>query len=299
MSDSDPISLFQDDEPELTQSSNDEPAESEGETDLESQAAEGAEPEEADVEEDSQLEESDDTEGGTGDDEEAESTEDDSTELYLDLDGVEVSLNDVRTWKKADMSEKKFTQLRQDDAKREKRNEANETRINEQSLGVQAVVQETTAFLEELKRDGYLDDGAYTNLIAKSQTLRDGVLASEGKSRQDNVVTENQLWFKRNKQWLDDDNNFTDQYKQDIARIETYLAKEGYSPAQMSTIVDHRLKIAIHKAAKYDDYLSTRKKKVVEVRKQVKKAKVQSKPRVKPKAQPAQSAEESVFGSID
>ena len=302
----DPLILFQDepteDTPEQTQSSNDEPAESEGETaseeNTEAQAAEEAEPETTEEEEDSQDEESTDTEEVEGDDEEAESTEDDTVELFLDLDGEEVNLEDVRKWRKADMSEKKFTQLRQEDAKRETRNISNEARINDQSLAVGAVAQEAQTLLDELKAQDYLDDGAYDEFVQKIVTLKEGILQSEQAARNTHLNTEAALWLKRNKQWLDKDGNQDNELvKQDVSKIESYLAKEGFSQHQMSEITDHRIKVALQKAVKYDEYLATRKKKVVEIRKQVKKAKVQSKPKVSPKAPKPKTAEETLWGT--
>lgn len=298
-----PPSLF-DDDTDLAGSTEDVADEStaeEGDTaDADADAQEGEEPEVGELEDDEDAQDEADAsdEDESIDDEPDSELEDDDSELYLDLDGEEVSLSDLREWRENGINAKKFTQLRQEDAKREQANKATEERINAQADRINAISDTAETVLKALESDDLasMDPKELKSNIESLQTK----LAEDRQAAMDEYIAHNtDMLAKRNKHWIDKDGQLTEAFEKDKAEVEEYLRNEGYTDQEMSMVVDHRVRMAFQKAAKYDKLQKKIQKKTVEMKRKAKKAPLKAKPKPKPKAQPAQSAEERVFGTLN
>lgn len=266
---------------------------------------EGDTADEAQPVEETEVDESDDLEGAQDeapekiedepsetDDQDADAS--DEEELYFDLDGEEVSLSQAREWKNGHMLEKKFTQLRQEDAKRETRNKDAEQIITAQADRVSAIAESGEKFLESLKSEGLLNDEDLTKFTTQLDGLKTQLIDDRVAAMTDFANQEGNMLLKRNKSWVKN-GELTEQFKTDKALTEGYLLGEGYSQEEMSLIVDHRMRIAFFKAAKYDALQHKR----VKTKQKLKSVPLKAKPKPKPKAEaPPKDAEESVFGAI-
>jgi len=289
--------LFGDDvtEDEPTEAESTELTEDEGDTTEEVLQGEEPEVEESEDLEAAQDEADDEAKDDSSEtDEDLEATDDEDSELFLDLDGDEVSLSQVREWREGHMLEKKFTQLRQEDARREKRNQEAETRINSQADRVNAISQSGEDFLKSLESEGLVSSEDLSKFTSKLEGMQTQLAEDRQSSMDDFANQEANLLLKRNKTWVKN-GELTDQFKADKALTEEYLRSEGYAEEEMSLIIDHRMRIAFHKAAKYDQL----QRKTATVKKKLKKTPLKAKPKPKPKAEaPPKDAEESVFGAI-
>ncbi len=266
----------------------------EEDTTEEVQTEEETEVDETEESEEAQEEDSEETEEESIADDDDTDQEDDDTELFLDLDGEEVSLSDVREWKENGINAKKFTQLRQDDAKREQRNKAAEDVINSQADRLIAITQSGEDLLKSLQSDGLVADEDFKALSSKIEGIQTKLVEDRTTSMNAYIANEQEILAKRNKHWIKD-GELTEAFQRDKVEVEEYLRKEGFSDNDMSQIVDNRVRMAFQKAAKYDKL----QKKTVQVKKKLKKVpmKAKPKPKPKPKAKPP-NAEEAVFGEI-
>lgn len=254
----------------------------------------GAESED-DLDGESQNEPDEDSEDNAESREDDPEAGDESDELYLDLDGEEVSLELVRTWKKGHMLEKDYTQARQEDAKREKRNVDEEGRLKDQTFRIEAIATASDDLLSALKKEGLYDEDELKVFETKVAGLRTKLAEDETSSFQAKARSEFDMLVRRNKDWLDDSGVWSEKGQAELKKIKLYASREGYSDAGFNEIVDHRILIAFHKADQFDAL----KRKSVEVKKRVRKVPIQSKPKPKPKAPPKpKTAEEAVFGII-
>lgn len=232
----------------------------------------------------------DDAEGAK---EEAEQEDEDDTVLFLDLDGEEVSLDEVRGWKEGHMLRDKYTQQRMVDARVEKQNKSESVRLEAESNRIKATVTALEPLLARLKNElGYSDEemSAFNESIAG---LTQSLEVNKEAAANDFAADERALLFKRNKDWLDDNDELSEKGQAEIKTINTYFKDEQFTQAEVGGIVSHKLMMAIHKAAKYDAL----KRKTVSLKRKVKKVPVVSKPKSTPKAPEAISAEDLVFGT--
>lgn len=239
----------------------------------------------------------DDTDGVSEDSEDTDESEDsdsDSDEedvLYLDLDGEDISLDEVRDWRKAHEIQGKVTQKRMEDAKREKQNIANESQIAERLQRTEAMVSVIDEAAKALRDEGIYSDDELKAFESKAEELRLKVEADKKATAESKNQHELDMLIKRNKEWFDN-NEWSDKGKADVKFINEYLAKEGFTAEEVNSMTNHKMIMSLHKAAQFDAL----KKKTVELKKKVKKVPVTSKPKAKPKAPTKpKTAEESVF----
>ena len=281
--------LFADDAPTETNAAN-EPTEVESdaktvdETQAEVETAPDETEEDADGETEDESEDSDSSDDDSTDDDEEEA-------LYLDLDGEDFSLDEIRDWRKAHEVQGKVTQKRMEDARREKQNVANEGRITDRLQRTEAISTVIGDLIESLKSEGYSDEDI-KGFESKAETIREKLVLDAETDKNSKAIYERNLLIKRNKTWFDDDGSHSKEGEKQFKFINEYIAKEGYTADEVNNMLSHKMIMSLHKAAKFDAL----QKKTVDLKKKVRKAPVTSKPKARPKAAPKpRTAEESVF----
>lgn len=224
---------------------------------------------------------------------EPEADDDDEAEtLYLELDGEQLSLDDIRLMKKQQMLEQDYTQKRQIDSKREKDNIAKEVSLVEKGETLQAALSSAESLIATLQSDGYLSDEEIIESKAKADAIRAQIAESEAADRLAKAKAEQVKLFDANPSWIDKDGRTTDQYNNDVKLINGYFAEAGFTNDEVAGILDHKVLSAIQKAAKYDAL----QKKTVELKKQVKKVPLQTRPKAQPKTAAPKTAEQLFYG---
>jgi len=259
-------------------------------TDELSQSEEESEPEG----DEDEPEESQDSDDETDDTSEESESSDEETALYLDLDGEDVSLDTVREWKKGHMLQKDFTQKRMEDARVEKQNIAERERLVGESDRIEAMVKSLGTLTQSLKDEGFYSDEDISAFNGKVTELTQSIAGNRQTSRDNLAKDEHAMLFKRNKAWLNEEgDNLSEKGTAEIKLINDYFASENFTQAEVKDIISHKLMIAIHKAAQFDNL----KKKTVKLKAKVKKVPVVVRPKSKPKAPSTvtKTAEESVF----
>lgn len=245
--------------------------------------------EEVDTDEDSDTEE--DAEDAEEDEEESESDEE---ATYLELDGDEHNLNDVRDWKKsfeagksmqADYTRK--TQALADErrtfeAQYEDYNVKN-VKVGDLFLELEAMVSEDEVInWAELKED---DPEEYIKLKEKADTRKAKVTElRELKTKnapqanvisKEEIVVESDKLFSDNPTWMKD-GKLTKTFEKDTARAKKYAKDIGYSDAEFDDVVHSHHWRTLLDASKYNAQ-SGKKKSILE--KKVKKAHLATKPK--------------------
>ena len=286
------------DEPADTEAANElTEVDSGAETVDETQAEEETAPDETDGE----AEESQDSDGEAEEDsEDAEDSDDDNSDndeeeaLYLDLDGEDFSLDEVRDWRKAHEIQGKVTQKRMEDARREKHNIANEERITERLQRTEAITSVVSELVDTLKSEGIYSDDEIKGFEDKVESLRAKLASDAEADKESKVLREQRLLIKRNKAWFNEGTTeYTEEGTKAYKLINDYMAKEQFTPEEAGVLGSfHKVHMLLHKSAQFDAL----KKKTVDLKRKVKKVPVTSKPKAKPKAPTKpKTAEESVF----
>jgi len=190
-------------------------------------------------------EESDDTSQPEVNDEELEG-------VYL-IDDEEVTLGQIREWKKGNLRESDYTRKTQDLAEQRKLYEAKESKITNKAEKLDALIgdleqsiddQESKIDWDELMED---DPSQYlklkANIEAKQKTL-DQAKADKKKSSDD----KHQLYLQEQRalipkllpEWTDS-KGATEKMTADLKLIGDYLGNNGFSDQEMNEIVDAKL----------------------------------------------------------
>jgi hypothetical protein len=259
------------------------------------------------TEDEVESEESEESEG----DDEAEVTEDGEQELvYLDLDGKEVDLDEVRQWRDGHLMQADYTRKTTELAEERKalqteREEvsATKSRLAELQVELQAIVAEdVSANIDELldpESERY-DPEEYARQVKKVEARKATVekLKSEAVSQpmisDDEIVSEQQALFAANPSWLDKDNKPTAEFESDQKLMNEYFKTNGFTQEDVGGMFRARYIETCLKAAKFDQLQG----KASKIKSKAKKATLVTKPkkqarRLKPKAK---TAEELFYG---
>lgn len=213
--------------------------------------------------------------------EESESEDEEKETQYLDLDGEETSLDDVRMWKNGHMMQKDYTQKTQAHAKEREDFETERTIERENLLKEKSDVSEmrdqlTVLVAEdeeidwvELKED---DPEQYIELKEKADKRKAALekVKAERETPKDDpalIQTEREKLFAANPDWFDDGKP-TEAYTADIGMMNDYVAKAGYSAEEFKNMTRSHQLTTILKAAKYDE-LQEKGRKIKETREKV------------------------------
>lgn len=225
----------------------------------------------------SELDESEESEGEDGTD----AAEDGEQELvYLDLDGKEVDLQDVRKWRDGHLMQADYTRKTTELAEERKVLQAEREQLGDLSAlhaELQALVQEDEAVnWAELRED---DPEEYIALKEKADKRKSAVEKLKTQAGQPQIsdadlVTEQKALFSANPSWLDKDNKPTAAFEADQKLVNSYFQTNGFTSQEVSGMVRARYIEACLKAAKFDEL----QKKGATLRSKAKKATLVTKP---------------------
>ena len=224
---------------------------------------------------------------------------------YIDLDGTETSLDDIRTWKNGHIMQSDYTKKTTEHAQFSEK-ERGELALERENLSIaKAEVSELRDKLTVLAGEDEAIDWAelkdedpeeYIRLKEKADQRKDALskVKADRETPQDDpalIESERALFWKANPDWLDKDNKTTDAFVKDTALMNAYAANAGFSSEEFSKMTSSKNLITILKAAKYDA-LQEKGRKIREKRLKVP---VVTKPKVKTNEQHV--AMEDVFYS--
>ena len=226
---------------------------------------------------------------------EDESSDEDEELLYIDLDGEEVSLDQVKEWKSQGLMQADYTRKTQELSEQRTALEADVAELANQSESLKVLAAELEAVIgseDEVDMDELreVDPDEYIKLKERNDKrkellskAKESFTATKPVSDADVKVEREQL-FKNNPQWADKDGNLTKEYESDSAILYDYLKKEGWTQDEFSEVYQARHLQALFKAAKFDALQGKTKAITKKVRKApvVKKGKSQAKAKDKP-----------------
>jgi len=233
--------------------------------------------------------------------EEIEPEDSEKESLYLDLDGTETSLEDVRKWRDGHMMQSDYTKKTTtlSDERKTFESERDTTRedllkskaeVSELRDTLQALVQEDDVInWAELKVD---DPDRYIELKEKADSRKTAIdkIKAERNTPLDDpalIADEQGKLFKANPEWLDDDKKPTEAFKADTKLMNDYVASAGFTDDEFNNLTRSHHLITILKAAKYDK-LQEKGRKIKEDREKVP---IVLKPKAKSTSHPKSAAD--------
>ncbi len=205
-----------------------------------------------------------------------ETTDDTDSDLYLDLDGKETALSEVRKWRDGHMMQEDYTRKTMALSDERKAFEADSKAQREQLAQDQAKVADMTAQLEVLvAEDGAIDwdqlklddPDKFIELkerAEKRQAKLEEIKAERQQPQADPafVREEQKRLFEAYPEWLDKDGKPTDKMLADQKLFTEYASKAGFSiEEQQAMFQKHHLETVL-KAAKWDA-LQAKKQEVI------------------------------------
>ena len=213
---------------------------------------------------------------------ESETTEDQEEEpVYLELDGKEVDLDEVRQWRDGHLMQSDYTRKTTELAKERDEVSTIKSSLVELQAELQALIQEDDATdweeLREYEPEKYIE--------AKEKADKRKAAAEKFKNTsaptltQSELKKEQDLLFSANPTWLDAKGNQTKAMKEDSELLAKYWQDHGFTEAEVAGMYRARYIEASLKAAKFDQLQADSKKFV----KKAKKATLVTKPKAKGK----------------
>lgn len=200
-----------------------------------------------------------DSEGLDAKDEEEESQ-------YIELDGEEIDLEDVKKWRDGHLMQsdytKKTTALKDERTKFEAERDSQRENLQQEIAKVsemrdilEVLAQEDEAInWAELKED---DPDRYIELkeqADKRKAALEKVKAERSQPVDDPAMiqAEQVKLYKANPEWFDKEGNPTDAYQSDVKLMNDYSLKAGFQPEEFAQMTRAHYLQTILKAAKYD-----------------------------------------------
>ncbi len=198
--------------------------------------------------------------------EESESEESEQESQYLDLDGAEVGLDDVRKWRDGHMMQSDYTKKTTTLADERKTFEAERESERENLLQAKSEVSEMRDTLSvlvaedeeinwvELKED---DPDRYIELKEQADKRKEALakVKADRETPVDDpalIQAEQGKLFQANPEWLDENNKPTEAYSKDVDLMNDYVNKAGFDPEEFKSITRAHHMMTILKAAKHD-----------------------------------------------
>ncbi len=245
-------------------------------------------------------------EEGKTEPEESEETDDDEETQYVEIDGKEISLEDIRESLKSDFMQSDYTKKTTALSEERKTFEAERDSERETLLKSQSEVSDMRDQLtvlvaeseeidwEELKED---DPDRYIELkelADKRKAALEKVKADRETPADDPALiqAEQEKLFAANPDWFDDDNKPTETYSKDTALMNEYATKAGFTADEFKQMTRAHYLTTILKAAKYDQ-LQEKGRKIKKTREKVP---VVTKPKAKKTSTVKKSAADTFYG---
>ena len=198
--------------------------------------------------------------------EELESKDEEQESLFIELDGEEIDLEDVKKWRDGHLMQsdytKKTTKLADErktfDTERESEREnlnQDRAKVSEMTDMLSVLVEEDAAIdWAELKED---DPDRYIELKEKADNRKAALekVKAERETPLDDpaVIAEEQgKLFAANPDWFDDDKKPTKAYDEDINLMNKYAVESGFTNEEISQLTRAHYITTMLKAAKFD-----------------------------------------------
>lgn len=202
--------------------------------------------------------------------------------LYVEIDGEEHNLDDVKKWRDGHLMQSDYTKKTQALAEERKTFEAERDSDRENVLKSKSEVddmRDTLAVLvaeddevdwAELKED---DPERYIELKEKADKRKEALakVKAERETPADDpalIAEERGKLFAANPEWFDDDGKPTEVYSKETTLMNEYAVKAGFTADEFSQMTRAHYMTTILKAAKYDQ-LQEKGKKIKETREKV------------------------------
>ena len=272
-----------------------EPVEPTETDDVTTEAAEPQSPsnDESDVNlDDSDNDEESEPDGGDADGEQEE-------RVYLELDGKDVDLDEVREWREGHMKEKDYRQKTMALADERKAVESQQKDLADKLNEAHSLIAELQGLVDvdddidwnELRET---DPDEYINLKEKADKRKAAASKYKGAQpiqlSQDEIVSERNQLLTVHSDWFDAEGKQTDAYSTDMKRLSDYWAKNGFTQAETGQMLRARQIETCLKAAKWDELQA----KAGDVTKKAKKATLVTKTKT-----PARSAKPKSSKAVD
>ena len=189
---------------------------------------------------------------------------DEEKELYIDLDGDEVALADVKKWRDGHLMQSDYTKKTTALAEERKTFEAESTSQREQLAKDKAKVAEMADKLSVLVAEDESIDWAdlkendpdqYIKLKETADNRREALNKLQSERQTDDpaaIADEQGKLFAANPEWLGKDGEKTEVFHQDIKLMNEYAVSAGFSGEEFSQLTKAHYLTTILKAAKYD-----------------------------------------------
>lgn len=213
-----------------------------------------------------------------------EETQDEETDLfYYELDGEEVSSDQLKEWKSNGLMQADYTRKTQELAESKKTLEADLQKLNsdraklsEQLTTLEAMVSEDSLSDEQIAEMREYEPEQYISHIEKQQKRKEFLKGAKSNANpQVDTQAEQAKLIAKNPQWLSD-GKATEAYQDDMTALNSYYTDNGFTQDQVDAVnTNSLLAQAVIDAARYK---ATNTRKAV-VEKRVRKAPVSTKPR--------------------
>tara|TARA_R110002020_G_scaffold121837_1_gene276891 strand:- start:4659 stop:5612 length:954 start_codon:yes stop_codon:yes gene_type:complete len=215
--------------------------------------------------------------------EEAQSTETDL--FYYDLDGEEVSSDQLKEWKSNGLMQADYTRKTQAHAEEVKEFKVKEesliktqSKLSEQLLTLEAMINEDTLSAEQIAEMREYEPEQYINHIEKQskrkEFIKEAKVSATPKSNV-NTQEEQAKVISANPQWISE-GKATKAYTDDMNNLDSYYAENNFTQAQVDVVnSNHLIANAVLDAARFK---ATNTKKAA-VEKRVRKAPVSTRPK--------------------
>lgn len=213
--------------------------------------------------------------------EETYEADDAEEESYFDIDGEEITLEQIREWKRGFLREDDYTRKTQSLSAERKEIEAQKAKTTEKLQKLDQSINQLESLLqteeEAIDWDELIetDPSQYLKLQKQQKARRDKLEAAQQKRQAEIQKAQeeylNQQMVKVREmmpEWLDETGKYTDTATKDISSIHSYLQAKAFSESDINQVVDARLWAVFQDAAKYNSL----KDKKPKIDKQLKKA---------------------------
>lgn len=265
---------------------------------VETEVTEGDQAPELEVE---TLENPDDEAAKAESETEESEADDDEVAQYIELDGKEYDLNEVKKWRDGHLMQADYTRKTQALSEDKKAFETERTAEREELLKAKTEISEMRDLLSVLVQEDEAidwvelkenDPEQYIELKEKADKRKaalDKVKAEQSAPTDDPAVIQQEQvkLYQSNPDWLDKDGKVTEAAAKDFKLINDYAVKAGYTTEEFSKMTKAHNLITLLKAAKYDELQQKGEK----IKQQREKVPVIVKPKAKTTEQPKNAAE--------
>ncbi len=220
--------------------------------------------------------------------EELTAIDEEQESFYVEIDGEEIALDDIKEWKLGNLRQADYTRKTQEIADQRKVLETESEGLKAKQDTLDNLISELEAFdLTQNEEIDWADLREYDpSEYLKQKELQEQRQAALKKAKGEKaaisddekkviIAQEQKKLIEMNPTWLDANRQTTNQYKSDMSIIESYLSSMGYTPEETAGITSAKHWMTILDAARFKSKAS----KGDALKKKLKKAPVVTKPK--------------------